>query len=153
MIPSTLTINRLTLILFMFLFVSALHTTTFVHSASIVTRFLPPFTETVTTTLAPSTKTPESRPPESPLSPQSLGAGHHSSTFSLDPEANHQVTVNKQTDILAMGHSLSLDITNTLISPFTFVNNKVSQAASTLPAFMATNGACKLIVIANLFFY
>lgn len=71
----------------------------------------------------------------------STSGSSHSNHFSLDAEANHQITIDKQNQILSLGQSLSLGITNGLISPFVFVNNQISQAASALPSLMAANGA------------
>src|SRR5699024_3339630 len=75
-----------------------------------------------------------------PPSASSASATGHGD-ISLNSTANHAMTLNAQNDVIQAGQSLSLGITNALISPLTFVNNKISQAVSTLPALMAANGA------------
>lgn len=68
-------------------------------------------------------------------------AQHASGELSLEPSANHQVTLEAQNSILSAAEAVSLDLTHRIISPIVWVNNRVSQAAGTLPALMAANGA------------
>lgn len=109
--------------------------------------------EETTTTTTTSLKTNSSSPaePEAPAPtpaapvPIAIAAGvssdHASGDLSLAASANHQNTLNAQNSILSAAEALSMDVTHRIISPFVWVNNRVSQAAGTLPAIMAANGA------------
>ncbi|KAH9409324.1 hypothetical protein TYRP_010327 [Tyrophagus putrescentiae] len=86
-------------------------------------------------------QTPPPPTPEQMLIAPGVQAQHASGELSLEPSANHQVTLEAQNSILSAAEAVSLDLTHRIISPIVWVNNRVSQAAGTLPALMAANGA------------
>lgn len=62
---------------------------------------------------------------------------------SLNSEANHLTTIDRQNSAFKIGQSLSLGITNAITRPLTLFNNHVSSAAGALPGLFAAGGAGK----------
>lgn len=58
-----------------------------------------------------------------------------------DFDLEHTMAINQQNSIINTGQIVSNAITNAITRPFTYINNQVSSAVSTLPGIFAANGA------------